>query len=195
MAFPIAIGLLYSAIWIGYKIKISIGLSDLNDITNTYLSNPRCGFWVAERVGHQDLSNDVHIVKETDSAIEVERFIGGQRNGHIVGFIGILIKDVTNEPPESVAALKRMAVCKAARRKGIGSALVDVALEHCAKANYRAIELVTTEHHQAARSLYASKGFELIEKNKKNYLEGLISLNLYRLRLSAVHLTRSNLNA
>ena len=58
------------------------------------------------------------------------------------------------------------------------------ALEHCSQANFRAVELLTTEHHQAARSLYASKGFELIETIRKPFVGGLFSLAIYRLRIS-----------
>ena len=75
-------------------------------------------------------------------------------------------------------------------------ALTDVALDHCARANFRAVELLTTEFHQAARSLYATKGFELIETTRKTYLGGLLSFSLYRLRVASIQLqTRCNLNA
>ena len=77
-----------------------------------------------------------------------------------------------------------MSVTKPFRRQGIGSALTDAALEHCSRANFRAVELLTTEHHQAARSLYASKGFELIETIRKPFVGGLFSLAIYRLRIS-----------
>ena len=77
-----------------------------------------------------------------------------------------------------------MSVTKTFRRQGIGSALTDVALEHCSQANFRAVELLTSEHHQAARSLYASKGFELIETIRKPFVGGLFSLAIYRLRIS-----------
>ena len=60
--------------------------------------------------------------------------------------------------------------------------------------NFRAVELLTTEHHQAARSLYAIKGFELIETIEKTYLGGIICFVLYRLRMPCI-VTRANLSA
>ena len=60
--------------------------------------------------------------------------------------------------------------------------------------DFRAVELLTTEHHQAARSLYAIKGFELIETIEKTYLGGIICFVLYRLRMPCI-VTRANLSA
>ena len=53
---------------------------------------------------------------------------------------------------------------------------------------------MTSEHHQAARSLYAIKGFELTETIEKNFLGGIVCFALYRLRMPCI-MTRSNLNA
>ena len=97
------------------------------------------------------------------------------------------------EPPESVALLKRMAVSKKHQRRGIASAMMDIALDHCRPFKYRAIELITTEHHEAARNLYARKGFELIASYDKNFVFGLVSITLYRLRRSCSHLLSSNM--
>ena len=87
------------------------------------------------------------------------------------------------EPPDSVAVLKRLAVSKRHQRKGIATAIIDEALEHCLKYKFRAVELTTTEHHEAARNLYTKKGFELINSYHKRFFMGLVSLTLYRLRL------------
>ena len=87
------------------------------------------------------------------------------------------------EPPDSVAILKRLAVSKQHQRKGIATAIIDVALDHCLKYKFRAIELTTTEHHEAARNLYTKKGFELINSYHKTFAMNLVSITLYRLRL------------
>ena len=47
------------------------------------------------------------------------------------------------------------------------------------------MELVTTEHHTAARNLYASRGFEFLSAHTKTYVAwGLLTLTLYRLRVA-----------
>ncbi len=55
------------------------------------------------------------------------------------------------EPPGSVAWLRRMAVGRRFQRQGLGAKLVDLVMDHCAEAGFRAIELVTTEAHEPAR--------------------------------------------
>ena len=98
------------------------------------------------------------------------------------------------EPPESVALLKRMAVSKKHQRRGIASAMMDTALDHCRAYKFRAIELITTEHHEAARNLYARKGFELIASYEKNFVFGMVSIALYRLRRACNVLLSNNIH-
>ena len=188
LAFPIAMFILFLGISLGHQIKSWTTHKDLNDISNCYQSNPRCEFWVAEYIG-QNLSrrpSKIDLIKPNDQ--EISR----SQNGTIIGSIAVTFKEESDEPFQSVAWLRRMAVTKSARRLGIGSALTDVALDHCAKMNFRAIELITTEHHQAARHLYSSKGFELIETKKRSFGGGLVSFDQHRFRLPTFTLMRSN---
>lgn len=164
--------------------------NDLENIPPNYMSNPRNGFWVAV-VDKSWLArpNMVAIVRQLNPmSPSCDKEV-------IVGSIAIILKpDPSNEPPGSVAWLKRMAVSPTYRRLGIGAALTQLALEHCAQAKFRAVELLTTEHHQSAHSLYLSQGFELTETIHRRYLGGLISLALLRLRLPCI-LIRSPSNA
>ena len=48
--------LLLIGIWLGHKVKALTTHKDLNDIHGEYLSNPRCGFWVAELISGNDQS-------------------------------------------------------------------------------------------------------------------------------------------
>ena len=97
------------------------------------------------------------------------------------------------EPPESVALLKRMAVKKQHHRRGVASAMIDIALEHCRVCKFRAIELTTTEHHEAARNLYSRKGFDLTGSYEKRFVLGFVSLTLYRLRRACTILLSNNM--
>ena len=176
---------------------------DLNNIPQEYTEKAKCGFWVAEAIGQpptpKNSENKIEIIREEDDInIQPLRTLSSSKSmeSKIIGTIAITVKNDPDlrEPPNSVAWLRRMAVAKSFQRLGIGSVLTDVALEHCSAANFRAVELLTTEHHQAARSLYAVKGFDLIETIRKPYLGGLLFLVLYRLRIPRI-LTRSHLNA
>ena len=106
--------------------------------------------------------------------------------GKIVGTVAITIKEDPDmsEPPNSVAWLRRMAVSKAYHRMGIGDQLVETAIKHCLESNFRALELLTTDCHEAARSLYIKRGFEIVQCQKKAFAGGLAEVTLYRLRLA-----------
>ena len=58
---------------------------------------------------------------------------------------------------------------------------VDVAVEHCKAQKFNMVELITSEHHEKARSLYYKKGFELIGSYQKRFVCGMIGLNMYKL--------------
>lgn len=202
LAFPIVIALLYICILIGHIVKAATTHNDLNDISNEYMEKSRCGFWVAESLDDFPLKSSasdskVKIIREDQMNLsEVERALSGNRKRLIIGTVAITIKNDPDlrEPPQSVAWLRRMSVKKSYRRCGIGAALTNVALDHCSMSNFRAVELLTTEHHQAARNLYAKKGFELIETKRKSFVCGLLGFSLYRLRVPCV-ITRLHLNA
>jgi GNAT superfamily N-acetyltransferase len=194
LALPIVIAILFISTWIGHFVKVITTHHDLDNIPQEYTEKVKCGFWVAEAFGQPPATNSetkIEIIREEDNFQPLMT-----SSPKIIGTIAITIKKDPDlrEPPNSVAWLRRMAVAKSFQRLGIGSVLTDVALEHCSAANFRAVELLTTEHHQAARSLYAIKGFDLIETIRKPYLGGLLFLVLYRLRIPCI-LTRSHLNA
>lgn len=199
-ALPVTLLTLYIGVWIGHRVKATTTHGDLDDIQNVYMENPRCGFWVAELLSSSaektEKVDDYHFVREDQlEAAEVERALFGI-NKCIIGTVAVTIKidPDMQEPPDSVAWLRRMAVSKAHRRKGVAAALTNVALDHCARANFRAVELLTTEHHQAARNLYANKGFDLINTHHKLFCGGLLSVAMYRLRTPCIH-ARTHLNA
>jgi len=188
MVFPVILTLFFIGVYVGHKIKAMMTHKDLNRITEEYQSDPRCGFWVAEMIDEPRGFDPLEIVKD-DDLIDINAI-----SGTIIGSVGVSIKEDSREPPKSVAWLRRMVVARAYQHFGVGAALTDVVLEHCAKANFRACELLTTEHHEAARGLYVSKGFELIESTQLSYAGGLVSFKLHRMRLPCI-LTRANLNA
>ena len=200
LAFPIVITILFISTWIGHFVKVNTTHHDLNNIPQEYTEKDKCGFWVAEAFGQplatHNSESKIEIIREEEEDNIIQPLMSSTMSPKIIGTIAITIKNDPDlrEPPNSVAWLRRMAVAKSFQRLGIGSVLTDVALEHCSAANFRAVELLTTEHHQAARSLYAVKGFDLIETIRKPYLGGLLFLVLYRLRIPCI-LTRSHLNA
>ncbi|RXG59268.1 hypothetical protein Avbf_06621 [Armadillidium vulgare] len=81
------------------------------------------------------------------------------------------------------AWLRRMAVKKEYRRREIGSHLVREAIKFCQERKYAGIELITTEHHGAAKQLYWNEGFVNSESMHKAFLGfggNLLSFKMYR---------------
>ena len=78
----------------------------------------------------------------------------------MVGMVGVEHHDA------DAAELRRMAVAKAHRRRGIGRKLLATAEAFCRKAGYRRIVLSTSELQLAAAQLYHSSGYELIREEK-----------------------------
>lgn len=186
LSLPVTFLGLYFSIWVGHKLKACGTHGDIKNIKSVYMEDPRCGFWVAELISSEAAAKktpkdtDYEFIREGDAVARKSDLSGGK----IIGTIAICIKDDPDmkDPPGSVAWLRRMAVEKGHQRRGVGSALLEVALDHCGKSLFQAVELVTSEHHEKARSLYYKKGFELNASYKKMFLGGLVGLNMFRLQ-------------
>jgi putative acetyltransferase len=76
----------------------------------------------------------------------------------IVGMVGV-------EPQgKAVAELRRMAVDRQHRRKGIGRRLLAAAEAYCRASGYRKIVLSTSELQVAARRLYEASGYRVVRE-------------------------------
>jgi GNAT superfamily N-acetyltransferase len=72
-----------------------------------------------------------------------------------------------------------MVVTPKYQRKGIASLLVDEALRFCKDKGYAAVELVTSECHDAARELYLKKGFDLKQMYHKPIFGTVVTAQMY----------------
>jgi len=204
LAIPLVLVLLYLGIFLGHWVKIFRTHGDLDHIDSSYMDDPRKGFWVA--VLTTSAGGDSAASSKTDYTFLTEESSGSSYhddpnfqkslNPSSETLIATLAVDIKadpdmREPPASVAMVKRMTVAKAHRRRGVGTAILEVGLRHCLDARFRAVELITTEHHQAARNLYANWGFEFMQIYRKNYLFwGIVSLNMYRLRVASLTISK-----
>ena len=94
----------------------------------------------------------------------VEDYYGGafwvaEEDG-VIGMVGI-----ERHAPDT-AELRRMAVARAHRRKGIGRALLATAEAFCRQAGYRKVMLSTSELQSPARRLYESSGYGLVREER-----------------------------
>lgn len=79
-------------------------------------------------------------------------------DGRLVGMVGV------ERQNEECAELRRMAVEKSHRRKGIGRQLLATAEAFCRDAGYRKMVLSTSEVQLAAMRLYESSGYRRVRE-------------------------------
>lgn len=79
--------------------------------------------------------------------------------GAVIGMVGI------ERCEGDTAELRRMAVARAHRKKGIGRALLATAEAFCLKHGYRKLVLSTSELQQAAAQLYQSSGYQMVRES------------------------------
>ena len=86
-----------------------------------------------------------------------------------------------------------IAVLPSVRRSGLGSALLQAALEHVRNSGARAVFLEVAKDNDAAQSLYLAAGFEAVGR-RPNYYSGSAEradAEIYRLALSTCPQARS----
>ncbi len=81
-------------------------------------------------------------------------------NGSVVGMVA------TQKKSDTVCELNRLSVRPKVNGLGIGSALVEAAVEQAAKAGYHGVYLSTSDIHKTAIRIYERIGFKRIEKGK-----------------------------
>ncbi|XP_045603285.1 probable N-acetyltransferase 8B [Procambarus clarkii] len=188
LGIPVAIAFIYAVIWTAHLFKAMELHEDLNNISQTYMSDPDCGFWVAEVLEYSEaneLNTLVNKTKKVEYDFLTEEQLDAQglnfegRKKHIVGTVAI-----TKSLRGGLKAwLRRMAVRKAYRHRGIAMRLLDEAIQFCTDRCLEGIELVTTECHYKARELYYKRGFEAQHTYFKYYFNVQQPMYLFCLSL------------
>lgn len=103
-----------------------------------------------------------------------EKFLVAEEDSRIIGTAGI------KEDSASVALLRRLFVHPSHRGRGIGSMLVDTALDFCKMNGYKQVVLkATSKMKQAINLLTSKKGF--IEKERHFFDKVEIIMLLYKI--------------
>lgn len=90
---------------------------------------------------------------------EIGSILVARRQDKIVGMVNLLYT-VSTALGERVAILEDMVVAPAIRGSGIGSQLIERAIEHARCNGCRRITLLTDQTNQAAQRFYARHGFK-----------------------------------
>lgn len=94
---------------------------------------------------------------------EQHSFLVAERGGELLGYIGMMF--VLDE-----GYISNVATALAARRHGIGSALIAALLERAAELSLSFVTLEVRQGNEPAKSLYAKHGFVAVGL-RKNYYE------------------------
>lgn len=91
----------------------------------------------------------------------------GETDGEIAGFV------VASRQPARVGHIITIDVVDAWRRRGVGSALMDVAETWARKAKLELMYLETAENNPAAQRFYEARGYRKIDKVDRYYSNSL----------------------
>lgn len=83
--------------------------------------------------------------------------------------VGALVGYVVAWSTVDEAELANLAVARSARGEGIGKALVDAALAFGVERGCACMYLEVRESNQAARAVYAARGFDQVGRRKRYY--------------------------
>jgi ribosomal protein S18 acetylase RimI-like enzyme len=106
---------------------------DIDDIERAYMNKPGSHFWIAETVG---------------PLADGGRGGAGSATKQIIGMIGV------QQHEDNVGEIRRLRVRQDFRRRGIGSALIEVALKFCRDRGYLKIALDTFMEREPAVRLF-----------------------------------------
>ena len=200
---PITAFVVFLIVFLAHWRKYRIQVNELYGKSSKFEKNPKLAFYVAEEVtklGNSTLERRIGCKKGVEFLVETANSKLNSRNipnknGEIIGTITIETKHDPDmkEPPESVGWLRRLAVKKGYRRKGIGDGLIDAAIKHCLINNFRAIEASVGQCHETARNLLVRKGFDILQSYRKEVFL-MMGIKAYRLRMPCL-LKRSMLDS
>ena len=94
-------------------------------------------------------------ILESELKSDCSKYIVAKENGIIVGFAGILITPINTE-------IMNIVTKKSARKKGIGTLLLDRLIEMTKELNKDSISLEVNELNVPAINLYEKAGFKLV---------------------------------
>jgi len=83
--------------------------------------------------------------------------------GQILGVGGYAPLLGTDEPPGTVAELRKMYLSATLRGQGIGQKLIEICLKAATEKNYQSMYLETVPAMHAAQKLYLSNGFNYLD--------------------------------
>ena len=190
MLVPAFFVFIFTCIWAAHQVRAVAAQSDISNVPDTYQTSERTNFWVAEL--YEPLLGPAAAFQLTFvTPQDVQRYqtdLTGLRRV-VVGTAGL--RRDRDEPQGGW--LTRMAVLKAYRGRGVGTQLLEVACRFCGDAGLAHVRLQTTECHDAAKSLFYKRGFQILNYIHKPMFAG-VKVGVYMFTRN-VKPSRQSLNA
>ena len=145
-----------------------------DDFAGSYLHND------ADREGFREyldgaLTHDLAHIEQSYLRRRGSNFWMAELEGQVVGCIGAYRRD------EEEVEIRRLAVDRSARRKGVASRLLDEAEEFCRDAGYARTIVWTSNHMSAAIGFLKHRGYHELEDHAFPHTS--LTLYLYGLEL------------
>ncbi|XP_012271119.1 uncharacterized protein LOC105694751 [Orussus abietinus] len=179
-ALPITVALIYVATYMGFVLKTTELDNEVSNISRIYMSNMFSNYWVAEVFETYLVTHhwkDVYHVVMTEQQFRESNIDISSRVKKIVGTIA-LTKCYRSD---GGAFIKRLYVHNQYRRLGIGSCLMDVAMQFAINQGYRCIDLIASEYIMESRELCLKKGFQLKQMYHKPILGSFVTILMFEL--------------
>jgi len=166
---PAALVVIYGMIYSGHLVKALELHSELRSLHASTQSNADSFLWVAEVHDNRDDSQHAWQHRKTtytfitekemdERAINIDEYSSHK----VVGCCGVF----RSNKCLTRAWLRLLMVEQQHRRRGIATQLLETAQEFAMGRNYKGMDLIVTDCHQKARTMFCKEGFEAVLNNR-----------------------------
>ncbi|XP_046613714.1 uncharacterized protein LOC124302018 [Neodiprion virginianus] len=180
MVVPIVIILIYILTYASLVTKSMEVDQEISNIPRIYTSHAFCGFWVAEAFEPYLMTRnpkDVRYSIMTEKQFRESNVDVSSQTKKTVGMIAL----TKSRRVDKGAWIKRLAVDRHYQRKGIGTCLLNVAIQFAIDQRYGSVETVASEYTEGGRELCFNRGFELRQMYHKQIVGSLVTVLMYEL--------------
>lgn len=170
----------YIGTYMAFATKVMQVNEEVSNISRSYMSNAFSCFWVAEAFEPHLTTvrpKEAHYTIVTEEQFKGLNIDVSCRVKKIVGTIGLS----KSHRSDKGAWIKRLCVHDSYRRKGIGSCLLNVALQFAIDQGYSCANIVASEYTDSGRELCLKKGFELKQMYHKPIIGFFVTILMYEL--------------
>ncbi|XP_043682628.1 N-acetyltransferase family 8 member 3-like [Vespula pensylvanica] len=159
--------LIYIVTYINFWVTAKKIEKEVSEIPRIYTSDNSSYFWIAE--AYEDYLINRRQRDQKYIFMTEEKFKESNINvfRHVKKIVGTIALCKSTRLQNS-GWIKRLTVHKNYRRKGIGTNLVNLALEFGSQQGYRRINVMISDHRKVARELFNKKDFEIYLYHKRS---------------------------